>query len=37
MIFYHNLMDVHRIKHINGHVINKNKIESFWNNLLNNK
>lgn len=35
--FYHNLMDVHRIKHINGHVINKDKIESFWNNLLNNK
>lgn len=35
--FYNSLMNVHKIKHVNGYVVDKNKIESFWIKILENK
>lgn len=33
--FYHTLMNEYRLRNTNGHIIDKNKIESFWKNLTN--
>lgn len=32
--FYHTLMNEHKLKGISGNIIDKEKIESFWNNIV---